>query len=106
MKKLKIDNIIYNVIEMNTFFKKLKGLMFKKEINDLYLFKTNGIHSLFMFKTIDVLLLDKNYKVLYKYTLKPWRVLLPKKKVFFTIEMPMGENKYFTLGETLTFEKK
>ncbi len=108
MKNLKIKDKNLNVIEMNTFFKKLKGLMWNKEIiKDCYLFKnTNGIHTFFMFQNIDVILTDKNFKVLKIYeNLSPFKVVLPKKNVYYTIEAPIHVSSLINVGEVLTFEE-
>lgn len=80
-----------NVIEANTFKQKLIGLMFKKKKIDysLLLNNTNGIHTFFMFQSIDVALLDKDYNVVKMIkNVKPWRVILPKKNVKHTLELP------------------
>ena len=77
--------------EAKTFFQKLKGLMFKKNFDYILKFKTNGIHTFFMKTKIDVVLTDKNGKILYIYkSLKPNRIILPKKHVSYTYEMPEG----------------
>ncbi len=77
--------------EAKTFFQKLKGLMFKKNFDYILKFKTNGIHTFFMKTKIDVVLTDKNGKILYIYkSLKPNRIILPKKHVAYTYEMPEG----------------
>ena len=77
--------------EAKTFFQKLKGLMFKKNFDYILKFKTNGIHTFFMKTKIDVVLTDKNGKILYIYkSLKPNRIILPKKTVTYTYEMPEG----------------
>ena len=60
----------------NTFFKRLKGLMFKKDIEYGLLFSNiacPSIHTSFMRFEIDVYFLDENKIVLDKITLKPWR---------------------------------
>ncbi len=108
MKYIEKNTKKIEVILMNTFTKKLKGLMFKKEpIKEAYLFEnTNGIHTFFMKQNIDVLYLDKNYKIL-KVTnnLKPWKVLLPQKKVKHTIELPTNLATFIE-GEILTIKEK
>ena len=77
--------------EAKTFFQKLKGLMFKKNFDYILKFKTNGIHTFFMKTKIVVVLTDKNGKILYIYkSLKPNRIILPKKHVTYTYEMPEG----------------
>lgn len=85
------NNIV--IKEANTFFKKFWGFMFKKKKIDYgLLFKnTNGIHTFFMFQSIDVVLLDKDFNKIYVYeSVKPWRVILPKNGVKHTLELPKG----------------
>ena len=94
--------IIMKIIEAKTFLQKLKGLMFKKEFNYILKLKTNGIHTFFMKTNIDVILTDKNNKILFIYkNLKPNKIILPKKNVKYTYEMPVnfihkkiGDNLY------------
>lgn len=51
----------------------------------------NSIHTFFMFSNIDVIMTDKNNNVLYIYrNLKPWKLILPKKNVYYTYELPGG----------------
>ena len=77
--------------EAKTFFQKLKGLMFKKNFDYILKFKTNGIHTFFMKTKIDVVLTDKVGNILYIYkSLKPNRIISPKKHVTYTYEMPEG----------------
>ncbi len=86
----------------DTFFKKLKGLMFVKDFNYILKFKCNGIHTFFMKTNIDVVLTDKNNKILYIYrNVKPWKIILPKKSVTYTYEMPINSLKNIKKGETL-----
>lgn len=92
-----IINDKLKIIEAETFFSKLMGLMFKrKKINyGLLLKNTNGIHTFFMFQNIDVILLNKDYKPIKLYeNLKPWRIILPKKYVKHTLEVPSGYGKH------------
>ena len=77
------------------YFEKLKGLMFKKNFNYGIRLKTNGIHTFFMKENIDVYLTDKNNKILYIYkNLKPNKIILPKKGVFYTYEFPINKTNY------------
>lgn len=82
----------------NTFSQKLIGLMFKKEkLNyGLLLTNTNGIHTFFMFQNIDVILLDKDYNIVKTIeNLKPWKIVLPKKNVKHTLELPTNTAHLF-----------
>lgn len=73
--------------EANTFIEKFKGLMFTKDFDYILKIKCNGIHTFFMKTNIDVILTDKNDKILYIYrNVKPWRIILPKKNVTYTYE--------------------
>lgn len=79
------------VKEAKTFFQKLKGLMFQKDFDYILKFKANGIHTFFMKKNIDVILTDKNNKILYLYkNLKPNKIIMPKKGVTYTYETPVN----------------
>lgn len=77
----------------NTFFKKFKGFMFKKNINfAIYFPNTNSIHTFFMKEAIDVIMTDKNFKILYIFkSVKPNKIILPKKNVFYTFELPVNK---------------
>lgn len=86
----------------DTFIKKLKGLMFVKDFDYILKFKCNGIHTFFMKTNIDVILTDKKNEILHIYrNLKPWKIILPKKNVVFTYEMPTGYLKNIKVGDIL-----
>lgn len=75
--------------EVTGFINKFKGLMFKKDFNYGIKMKCNGIHTFFMKENIDVILTDKNDNILYKFNnVKPNRVILPKRNVYYTYELP------------------
>lgn len=97
-----INNQKYKINIMNTFFKRLKGLMFKKEpIKEVYLFpKCSSIHTYFMKQNIDICILDKKYKVLYIKENLPKRKIIIKKG-YYTLEMPLNTVKNINLGQTL-----
>lgn len=89
--------------EANTFLKRLKGLMFKKNIDYILKIKTNGIHTFFMKMNIDVYLTDKDNKVLYIYkNVKPNKIILPKKNVKYTYESKVNYIKNVKVGDTIT----
>lgn len=75
---------------------RLIGNCFKKNINQILCFpKCNSIHTFFMKSSIDVLMLDKNKTVKYIFSnVKPWRIILPKKNIYYTLEFPSNENIY------------
>lgn len=89
---MKIDGIEVN--ECNSFLAKLMGFMFKKNFSYGLKLRCNGIHTFFMFENIDVVLTDKNDNVLFVFeNLKPNRIILPKKNVYYTYEFPSGSIK-------------
>ena len=97
-----INNKKYKVNLMNNFYKRLKGLMFKKEpVTEIYLFpKCSSIHTYFMKQNIDVCILDKNYKVVYiKESLKPNCIII--KKGYYTLEMPLKTARNIKIGDRI-----
>ncbi len=76
-------------------FEKFKGLMFKKNFNYALKLRCNGIHTFFMKEKIDVILTDKDNKILkIYYAVKPNRIILPQKNVYYTYEFPINSHKY------------
>lgn len=89
--KIIIQNILYDIHTCTKFKERFFGLMGKKRITPLCFPHCNAIHTFFMRKKIDVVMTDKEGKILYLYpSLSPWKCILPKKKVFFTYEFPEG----------------
>lgn len=80
----------------NTFKSRLMGFMFKKDFNYALCFpKCNSIHTMFMRKKIDVYMTDKDYNIIYiKKNMKPFRIILPKKNVYYTFEFPINIVNY------------
>lgn len=79
-----------------------KGLMFNKSFVDGLRIRCNGIHTFFVYKNIDVVLTDKQNTVLYVYkNVKPYRIILPKKKVYYTYELPAGTIDDLNVGDKL-----
>ena len=78
-----------------THFEKFKGLMFKKDFDYALKLRCNGIHTFFMKKNIDVILTDKDNKILkIYYNVKPNHIIGPKKNVYYTYEFPINSHKY------------
>lgn len=74
----------------NNFKTRFLGLMGKKNIQDIYVFPhCNSIHTFFMRESIDVVLLKKDGTVIKTIeNLKPWRMIIPQKNVYWVIELP------------------
>ena len=93
--------LIYNnkkitINECKSFYSRLRGFMFCRDINHALLFnRCNSIHTFFMKINIDVIMCDKDNKILYYYNnLGKNKIILPKKNVYKTIELPVG---YFNI---------
>lgn len=92
-------NLEYNgkkidVIICNSFIKRLKGIMFKRQkINCAFIFfKCNSIHTFFCFQNIDVIMTDKNNKIVFFETNVGKNRVIVNKNGVNTIETP---NNYF-----------
>lgn len=99
--KVIIDNKEINLILANSFLKKLKGFMFKKNINYCIRFKTNSIHTFFMKENIDIVMTNKNNKVLYIFKNVDKNKIIIKKNVYFTYEFPCNFISKLNIGDIL-----
>ena len=90
------DNKKIKIKECKNIFNRFLGLMFKKNINYGLCFpKCSSIHTFFMFNKIDVIMTDENYNILYIFSnLKPNKIILPKKGVYYTFEIPINKFKF------------
>lgn len=101
----KADNsvIAEDVIIADTLFKRMKGLLGKKEFGKgqaIVLEPCNSIHTFFMRFPIDVLFLDKENKILKAVpSLEPFKLT----RVYFsaarTVELSCGTIKSFSIKE-------
>ena len=96
------DNVKLKIKPCNNMFNRFLGLMFKKNIcYGLCFPKCNSIHTFFMRIPIDVIMTDKNYNILYIFNnLKPNKIILPKKNVYYTFELPINKFR-FNINEKL-----
>lgn len=96
MVRLKYRDKSIALFECASFYSRLKGFMFYKNIDIALLFnKCNSIHTFFMYENIDVIMCDNDNKVLYYYNnLKKNRIILPKKGVYKVYETP---SNYFKI---------
>lgn len=89
----------------NTFFKRFKGLMGKRDIDYAVLFynlKGSSVHTHFMKFDIDVYFLDKNRVIFEKTCLKPWKFYKPKKHAYYILETKKDKLK-LKIGDCLDF---
>ena len=104
-----INNKKLNVIEAITFKQRLNGLIGNTNIDYGMLFKKcNSIHTFFMKENIDIIGLDKNNKVIYKYeNLGKNKIIKVKNNINETsiLELPKGYSKYIELNSIIEFKK-
>lgn len=96
MEKLidETGNVIFEkLIVADTFFGRLKGLMFDESMgeDEAVLFKNvSSIHTFFMRFSIDVIFMDRSMKILdIRKNIKPWR-LVSYSKAYYTLECLSG----------------
>ncbi|MFC4799984.1 DUF192 domain-containing protein [Neobacillus sp. GCM10023253] len=96
----RIITIPYQINLANTFLKRFKGLMFRKNPisnEGLWIIPCNAVHMFFMKFPIDVVLLNEQNEVVeVHHMLEPWRITKPVKEAYSTLELPSGSAK--TLG--------
>ena len=90
--KLIYDNKDIELYECKSFFSRLRGFMFKKNISNALLFdRCNSIHTFFMKENIDVIMCDKDNNILYYYrNINKNKIILPKKGIRRVFETPSG----------------
>ena len=98
-----INDQKFNLDIANTFTKRLIGLMGKRNINKGIFFpKTRSIHTFFMKDYIDIIMINKNYKIVYfKKNLKKNKIII-KKEAYHTIELPKDSINNIKIGDKLT----
>jgi len=99
---LKVENAF-------TFFARFRGLMFRAKLlasSGLLLSPCNMVHMCFMRFPIDVVFVDRYYKVVGKEVgLKPWTVSKRYVKARYALELPAGwtEAAGVEIGDVLEF---
>ena len=96
------------IVIADTFWKRLRGLMGKKNINYGMLFKKcNSIHTFGMKENIDIIGLNENNEVIYKYENlsknQIVRIKYPQNKTS-VLELPKNASKNIKLNTILLFE--
>lgn len=93
------------IIYADTFFKRLIGLMGKKDFKHCLIFtnlKDSSIHTMFMRFEIDVYFMDENKIIFEKASLKPWKFYRPKKQARYILETKKNKLK-LKIGDKLDF---
>ena len=106
---LKTNKNNYKIEVANNFYKRLTGFIGKKNINYGILFpKCNKIHTYFMKENIDIVGLDENNEVIYKYeNLAKNKVVKVANSIKKTsiLEMPASSTKKIKIGSILLFNE-
>ena len=107
---LKIGKNEYEIIVANDFKTRLVGLMGKKDIDFGMLFPNcNSVHTFFMNEEIDIVGLDINHEVIYKYECvaknQIIRIKNPHNKPSI-LELPNNASKKIKIGQILLFKDK
>ncbi|WP_051353320.1 DUF192 domain-containing protein [Thalassobacillus devorans] len=105
----KTVHIPHDIKRANTFYKRLRGLMFRRtplHNEGLWINPCNSIHMYFMNFAIDVVFLNEQQEVVRAFpNVKPREIIKPVKEAVSTLELPLGTIKNFqiTLGTQLEF---
>ena len=106
---LKTNKNKYDIIIATNFSKRLMGLMGKTNIDYGILFpKCNSIHTYFMKENIDIIGLDENNEVIYKYeNLDKNRIIKINYDIKKTsiLELPANSSKKIKMGTILIFNE-
>lgn len=90
----------------NTLFSQIRGLMFSKKKNLLFIFKTKrymSLHMFFVFFHVDALFLNEKKEVVEIKHMKPfWPYYKSKNKVKYILELT--EDHDFSVGDRLIFK--
>ena len=96
-----------SVQRADRFFSWFRGLMFKKNIDQnkgLLLIPCSSIHMFFMRFAIDAVYLDRNFRVLGKETVSPWRIGKRIKGTHSVLELASGTAASIQIGDILSLE--
>jgi hypothetical protein len=76
----------------NTFFKRLRGLMFRRRLGEaeaIWLRPCNGVHTFWMLFAIDVIFLDQQLRIVKLVeNMRPFRVTSPRLAARSVVELP------------------
>ena len=106
---IKIKNKKINVIIARTFGQRLSGLMSRTNIDYGMLFKKcNSIHTFFMKEDIDIIGLNIDNEIIYKYeNLSKNKIIKIKNKLKNTsvLELPGDSSSTLSIGDKIVFYK-
>jgi uncharacterized membrane protein (UPF0127 family) len=112
IKKETSQIIAENLMTADSFFKRLKGLMFTKQLSPqsaLFIYPCSAIHTFFMHYNIDVLYLDiNNIIIALDEDMQPGKIGKYVKGAVAVVEMPSGKIRetHIAVGQAVEFIKK
>jgi uncharacterized protein len=100
--KTETITIPYQIQMADSFFLRLKGLMFRKEPiknEGVWIVPCNAVHMFFMNFPIDIVLLNEQNEVVKIFeNLQPWKMTKPLKSAHSTLELPSGSIEKFGIS--------
>lgn len=111
IKKENKEVIVENAMTADSFFKRLRGLMFTKQLlpqSALFIYPCSAIHTFFMNYNIDVLYLDiNNIIVALDENMKPGKIGKYVKDAVAVVELPSGKIRETSIavGQAIEFIK-
>ncbi len=94
---MKFENIVYCTSLKSRFL----GLMFKKNISEMCFPKCHAVHTFFMKKNIDIVMTDKENKIIAIYKNVSKNKIISNKKAYNVYELPINKYKV-KLGMKIT----
>jgi len=102
---------VVNAKVATTNFQEILGHMFRTKISPLLLEfnqeskRASSVHTLFMFKTIDLVFINSKWEVADIKTAVPFQpYIAPRRPAKYVLELPKGMGSLFRTGETLKYE--
>jgi uncharacterized protein len=111
IKKETKEVLVEQLVTADSFFKRLKGLMFTKQLSPqsaLYIYPCSAIHTFFMHYNIDVLYLDiNNIIIATDEDMQPSRIGKHVKGAVAVVELPGGKIREacIAVGQAVEFIK-
>lgn len=100
-----LENKKIEVKNAKTFLKRLKGFMFKRNIDYCLCFpKCNSIHTFFMKENIDVIMTDKNNVILKIEKNVKKNKIIKHKDAYYTYELPANTINTYKVNDKLKIE--
>lgn len=106
--QLKLANQKIEIEVCRTFWKRLLGFMFqRKKITTGKCFPhCNSVHTFFMFQKIDIIVCNKDMKIIeLKKAFPTNHILFPIQGASYILELPLGSIENLKIGDTISLAK-